>query len=92
MADGVAEGDLLAFGRDGTLGFCAVDARGLALFLCGHGSFPANHRLACRSYDGGGRGETGVRVDGVEKTARNIVDSAVMGRERRDERSQRPCQ
>ena len=68
MAGGVAGGDLLAFGGDWALGFCAVDARSFGLFLCGHGSFLANHRFACRSYDGGERGGTGLWGDGVEKT------------------------
>lgn len=78
MAGGITGRDLLALGRDGALGFCTVDARCLDLFLCAHGSSLANHRPARRSYDGGGRGETGFRLDCVEKTERNKVDLAVM--------------
>ena len=78
MAGGVAGGDLLAFGRDGALGFCTVDARCFNLFLCADKSFLANIRFACRSYDGGWRGVTGFRLDSIEKTGRKIVDSAVI--------------
>jgi hypothetical protein len=68
MASGVGGGGLLAFGRDGAVGFCTVDARGVDLFLCAHNSYLANHRLACRVYVGGGRGEIGFWLDCVEKT------------------------